>query len=218
MLLAEEFVLLSMDDETGQCLLPESTARKGVATALALELLLRRAVRVRHQVVQRVATTSTGDPLLDRAAVRVDKVVNTAAVRELSEADLLPNLLTRLVDRGVLHDAEIWSPGVHLPRDERPEHEVRRRMHAVLVDRHRPTKHDAALIALLEHLRVTSLLLPWVAEDPVVAQRARGLTLTSDAMEDLQPPGSRTDAQVQARGEDQFETVKQTIGERRQLC
>lgn len=171
MLLAEELVLLCMDDDTGQCLLPVEAARQGVATALIFELALDGALRRDDDRLVRAGKPSRDDEVLTLALDRVDGHTLTTAVDDLAQEELLQAMLVRLVSRGVLHDAEIWSPGVHLPRDPFPETVLRGRIENVLVRRRHPTEREAALVTLLDELHLIPLALASV-DSPQVRQRA----------------------------------------------
>lgn len=185
MLLAEELVLLVMDDDTGACLVRHDAAREAVATALIFELVLREVVRREGQgVLVRTAgdggpgAASTGDPILDLTADRIDGSRPADAVQHLVEDDLLDVILQRLVARGVLHDAELWSPGVHLPRDPDPEAAVRERVRSALVEGAEPTRHDAVLISLVHRLSLVPVVLP-TSELQAAAVRAEKIAATA---------------------------------------
>lgn len=185
MLLAEELVLLLMDDETGHCEVPEREASQGVALALVFELSLRRALAVEGDTLALQRTTSTGDPLLDVAAHSVTALTPVAAVEKLSGEGVLEAALARLVSRGVLHDAEVWSPGIHLPRDPHPESTVRARLHEVLAEGRGANDQEAALVALLHHLEIVPAVLP--DDDPgITVPRAAEVASRSRPMQDYQ--------------------------------
>lgn len=176
LLLAEELVLLCMDDETGHCEVPSQDAARGVALALVFELTLQGALSVEGEKLALQRTTSTGDTLLDLAAQHATALTPVAAVEKLAAEDLLQATLTRLVSRGVLKDAEVWSPGVHLPHDPHPEAAVRDRLRQVLTQGQDPGDHDAALVALLHHLDIVTRVLP---DEPAEAVTARAETVAS---------------------------------------
>lgn len=160
MLLAEELVLLCMDDDTGRCLLPESDATQGVARALIFEVALRDSVRSINNRLEWQKKVVVRDDLLALVCERVDGYRLEDAVKALAEEDLLAAILARLVARGILHDSDVFAPDRHLPRQPHHEARVRERLEAVLLRGHDPSEHDAALIALLEPLNLTSQLFP----------------------------------------------------------
>ena len=176
LLLAEELVLLCMDDETGHCEVPPRDASRGVALALVFELSLRGALTLRDGALARGHLPEAGDPLLDLAAQGATGLTPTAAVERLSAEDLLQATLVRLVSRGVLHDADVFAPGVHLPKDPHPEAAVRQRLHEVLAQGRGASEHEAALVALLHHLDIVTRVLP---EDPADVIRARAAEVAS---------------------------------------
>ncbi|WP_114907747.1 GOLPH3/VPS74 family protein [Ornithinimicrobium murale] len=189
LLLAEELVLLCMDDETGQCELAPREASRGVALALVFELSLRGALTLQNdRLTQQQA--GTDDPLLDLAAESARNLTPTAAVDALAAEDLLQATLVRLVSRGALHDADVFSPGVHLPKDPHPETAVRQRLREVLAQGRGADEQEAALVALLHHLEMATAVLP--DEDAeVVRARAAEVSSRSGPMRDYQGEDGR---------------------------
>lgn len=183
LLLAEELVLLCMDDDTGHCDVPPQDAARGVALALVFELTLRGFLAVEGEKFALQRTRSSDDPLLDLAAQNATAHTPAAAVDTLAAEDLLQATLARLVDRGVLKDAEVWAPGVHLPSDPHPEAAVRDRLRQVLAHAQDPSDRDAALVALLHHLGIVTAVLP--DEPPeAIRDRARKVADRSRPMRD----------------------------------
>ncbi|MCK0112044.1 GPP34 family phosphoprotein [Ornithinimicrobium sp. F0845] len=176
LLLAEELVLLCMDDEAGHCEVASDDMARGVALALVFELTLSGALAVEGEKFALQRTTGTGDQLLDLAAQGATALTPVAAVEKLAAEDLLEAILTRLVARGVLRDAEVWAPGVHLPKDPHPEAAVRQRLREVLVEGRDATDHDAALVALLHHLDIVGMA---VSEEPTDVTAARAAEVAS---------------------------------------
>lgn len=197
MLLAEELVLLCMDDETGVCLIEPEPAGRGVAMALVFELTLRRTIaRTDGGAFERVGP-DTGDAVLDLAADRVAGHSPVEAVGDLVADDLLTGILSRLVARGVLHDAQLWSPGMHLPRDPHPEAGVRQRLNDALIGEKDPDRHDIALIALIHRVG----LLPTIVsadELPDAQQRAEQIALSMREMDDFRRDEQPSQAQLRA--------------------
>lgn len=182
LLLAEEFVLLCTDDETGECGLDPREASRGVALALVFELSVRGAFTLRDG---RLAPQGPGpdDPLLELTSESARNLTPTAAVEKLASEELLEATLVRLVSRGVLHDADVFAPGVHLPKDPHPEATVRQRLREVLAQGRGADEHEAALVALLHHLEIVTAVLP--DEDAeVVRERAAEVAARSGPMRD----------------------------------
>lgn len=191
LLLAEELVLLCMDDETGQCEVEPREAGQGVALALVFELSLAGALTLtRAGTLAQGEQSATGDQLLDLTASSAIGLSPTAAVEKLAAEDLLQAILARLVSRGVLHDAEVWSPGIHLPKDPHPEAAVRERLREVLAQGQGANEHEAALVALLHHLEIVAAVLP---DDDAEITRARAAEVArrSRPMQDYQGEDSR---------------------------
>lgn len=159
MLLAEELVLLCMDDETGHCVVPPDDARRSTGMALLFELSLRGVIQIGHGGRFERIGSDAGDPLLEIVAARAQARKPLGTLRMLVAEDLLAAVLARLVTRGVLHDADVFAPGVHLPRDPHPEANVRQRLLDVLIGGAQPTDHDACLIALAQRARLIKVIL-----------------------------------------------------------
>lgn len=184
MLLAEELVLLCMDDQTGQCEVEPREAGRGVALALVFELSLAGVLTIKKGTLAQGEATA-GDQLLDLAASSSIGLSPSAAVEKLAAEDLLQAILVRLVSRGVLHDAEVWSPGIHLPKDPHPEAAVRSWLREVLAQGRGANEHEAALVALLHHLAIVRSVLPDEDADVTVA-RAAEVSGRSRPMRDYQ--------------------------------
>jgi len=159
-LIAEDLLLLLLDDERGTVM--SSHADVALGGALLLELALAEAVLVRERTSiwsgAKVAVTPgarVADPVLAEALARV-------AERERSASDLVNRLgrgarsalTARLADRGILRREDGRVLGL-FPRTRWPEadgtheDEVRRRLTAVLVQGLDPDPRTGALVALL---------------------------------------------------------------------
>lgn len=176
LLLAEELVLLCMDDKTGQCEVEPREAGQGVALALIFELSLAGALTLEQGKLAAGDQGPASDQLLNLTAESAVGLTPTAAVDKLAAEDLLQAILVRLVSRGVLHDADVWSPGIHLPKDPHPEAAVRQRLRELLAHGRGANEHEAALVALLHHLEIVATVLP--DEDAAVV-RARAVEVSS---------------------------------------
>ena len=160
MLIAEDLLLLLLDDEKGT--LSTSYERPLLGGALLLELSLGGQVEMeRTRILRTAQARATGqggtpsDPLLADALAVVAERPRSAQqlVDRLGKAARQP-LLDRLVERGLVQRRTSKVLGL-IPRttwpaaDARHEAEVRRRLQAVLVEGHHPDPRTAALAALL---------------------------------------------------------------------
>lgn len=161
-LIAEDLLLLLLDDATGKPLLDSTRLDRALAGAVLLELALAERVgppvdarygRDRISVVDRRATE---DPLLDGALSRLDTTRPPAAARAVERLvkGTRQALLARIVAAGFVreeHRTVLRIFGVTRWPAARPDHEamVRRRLHAVLVDGEPADQRTAALISLL---------------------------------------------------------------------
>ena len=186
MLLAEEFVLLTLDDDSGKKTLSGEKYGPALGAALLVELALMERVSVtpksagwRERGRVSVTTTKpTDDPELDAALQAVEKKENTKIGSLISDMAWKPitkglhnRLLERLVRAGVL--AETRTDVLGLRRwptaDPQPEEEIRRRLQSCLVGNEEPTERTAALVSLLQ---ATDSLVKVVAPVDAAAKKA----------------------------------------------
>jgi hypothetical protein len=164
MLIVEDYLLLTLDDETGKAVVDASYREQVAAGALLLELaLLGRADlagdgdggRVGRIVVRDVA--STGNALLDEAldVVRAKEGSKPKAlVGPIAKLRPAARAIASLADRGVLRREEGRVLGIFPTTrwpaaDSRHEDAVRRDLWRVLVDGEHPGQRTAALVAIL---------------------------------------------------------------------
>jgi hypothetical protein len=173
-LMAEDLLLLLLDDETGALLADPVNVDAGLAGAVLLELAVRGRVRLHEQAgllgthVVRVSDASpTGDEGLDAAlALVAEKDRTPTGVVEHLAPGLRRGLLDRLADRGVLEHAEGRVLGI-FPRhrwplrDARHETELRAAVRASLVDGAEPGERVGALVALLHAIGAEHRVLPF---------------------------------------------------------
>lgn len=161
-LVAEDLLLVLLDDERGTLLVDQVAADAGVAGALLLELALAGRIRVHEQPgilgrqVVRVSDASpTGDALLDRSlAVVAEKDRTATGLVEHLSPGLRRELLDRLERRGIVEHDEGRVLGV-FPRhrwpaqDTRHELALRADLRASLVGDTAPSGRVGTVIALL---------------------------------------------------------------------
>ena len=162
-LLAEDLLLLLLDDETGK-LAASSYADTALGGAVLSDLAILGTVAVRER--ERPWHSSTveavpgaprpSDPLLaDKLAVVAEKPRPASSLVSRLGKDVRPRLLETLAARGVLERREDRVLGL-IPRrrwpavDSRHEEEVRRALAAVLLRRAEPDARTAALVGLLQ--------------------------------------------------------------------
>lgn len=160
LLLAEELVLLSLDDESGQCLLPQDVNAETAATALVYELTLRSTLKRSGKRLRRDSAVTVRDDLLAEAAEVADGLGVEDAIQSLASPSMLQAILNRLVAAGALTNADVWSPGPHWPPGARADAAVRRRMEDILVRDADPTQREAVLVSLLQERGLTARALP----------------------------------------------------------
>ncbi len=182
MLIAEEFLLLALKEESGRRRLGSDSLKPALGGALLAELALGERIGVtpasdgwnRRGRVTITSLTPTDDPELDAALQhlarfegrKVKDFVSGSSGKRLTKG-LVPRLLHRLAKAGVLTEQKGRILGV-IPRttwpvrDRAAEDEIRQRLQAALVTGLTPTERTVTLIALLE---VTRLLAKVVVTD-----------------------------------------------------
>jgi hypothetical protein len=197
MLIAEEYLLLSLDNESGRPRIGKDRLEPALGGALVVELALRERIGVTpHEAGWnkrgRVTITNlkpTDDPELDAALHKLaenegkkvkDLLSAFASKKNRISHGVRDRLLERLATAGMLARTEgtvlrfiprtTWPAG-----DPAPEDEVRRRLQGALVGRETPAERTVALIALLQ---VTGLLAKVVTTEDKKALRARAKALT----------------------------------------
>lgn len=183
MLLAEDLLLLCVDDDSGRCVVAQDSMDRALAMALVFEMSImglvapdapagwpREGDEPTHPghpsrvplpaKLGRVPGAHSSDALLSIAADTVDGRPLMDAVYALQQEQLRRAVTTRLVTRGVLKDDRLWSRGRHSQQDPQPEIALRARLRSVLLNGRVPTEHDVALIALIDHLQIVPGLFP----------------------------------------------------------
>ena len=197
-LIAEEFLLLSLDHESGRLLIAHERLRPALGGALVAELALMERIGVtphdagwsKRGRITITNLTPTDDAELDEALRRladnegkkVKAVLSDLASRKVRLSfQLRERLLERLAKAGVLTRREgtvlgfiprtTWPAGDHAPVDE-----IRQRLQSALVSGLTPTERTVVLIALLQ---VTGLLPKVVTTEDKRALRARAKQLSA---------------------------------------
>jgi hypothetical protein len=168
-LIAEEFLLLALDDESGRKRMSAETLEPALGGAMVAELALCERIGVtppdagrrKRGRVTVTSTAPTDDPELDRVldvlvareGDRVKDLISPLRTKRITKG-MSDRLLARLAAAGVLGRERRRALGLFpitrwLPRDPGPEEEVRGRLQSALVGGATPTERTAALIALL---------------------------------------------------------------------
>jgi hypothetical protein len=174
MILAEDLLLLLVDDRTGRPVVDTTRLDLALAGALLLDLAALGRVDVTRpggpvkagRLVVRDATP-TGDPVLDEAARRIRSSAprKPEALLPHLKKGLREELLARLVGRGVLRAEEGTVLGLFPTRswpaaDPTHERQVRAGLWDVLVVGRAPSPREGALVALLQAVDQVPRVLP----------------------------------------------------------
>ncbi|MFG1783509.1 GPP34 family phosphoprotein [Rhodococcus oryzae] len=162
-LLAEDLLLLLLDDESGKPLIDGTALPRALAGAVLLELALGGLVRpagegeeVKKGRLVLSEDAPPEDPILAGAVARIRESKPLKPERAIEKIDqrLREALLQRIVDRGWVRESKgrllgIFPTTVWPAVDESHERAVRDELRAALVDGAAPTERTAALISLL---------------------------------------------------------------------
>ena len=195
MLIAEEFLLLCFDDQTGKKIISGDRMEPALGAALLVELALMERIGVTPQSagwrergrITITDTAPTDDPELDAALAKlqhaegqnVKNLISTMSGKRITKG-LERRLLERLESRGVLRLEQGKVLGV-LPRqiwptrDAGPEEDVRQQLHTALITGLTPTERSVALIGLLQ---ATGLLTKVVLTEDKKSLRRRARELS----------------------------------------
>jgi Golgi phosphoprotein 3 len=159
--LAEELLLLAVDDEKGNVLSASSMGLDyGLSGAVLMELILRDKVRSEGKKLIVVDSGPTGDDILDEALTRIQQAKrprNTESwVSKMTGVvkNLRGRLLDRLIENGILRKEEhriLWViPSKRYPTDDAsPENEIRLRIRSVVLGQEKSDARMTVLISLI---------------------------------------------------------------------
>lgn len=192
MLIADELLLLALDDTTGKSIAAGMDLNPALGAALLVELALAERISIapaeagwaERGKVSVINTGPTDDPDLDAVLVRltekegqkVKNLISPMSWQPISKG-LKDRRSARLVQQGVLTEQRSAILGVrsYPTVAPEPEQEVRARLWSALVDGTTPTERTVALIALLD----ATGILPKVVVSPdkkLVKTRAKQLS------------------------------------------
>ena len=193
-LIAEEFLLLCLDDETGRRSIAGEKIDPALGGALLVELALMERISVtgdevgwlKRGRVGIISTKPTDDPVLDDALTylvakegkRISDAISPMTWRPMTK-NLRQRLLERMIQARLLRPADDPVLGMfprtsYLPTDPAVEGEIRARLRSALVDGLTPTERTVALVGLLHATGHLARALP--GEDrKLVRQRAKAM-------------------------------------------
>ncbi|HEY5980901.1 MAG TPA: GPP34 family phosphoprotein [Microlunatus sp.] len=166
MVIADELLVLAIDDTTGKNLTSGTNLDVALAAALLVELALSERISItpaeagwrEKGKVAVINTAPTDDPDLDAMLTKLaakdgQKVKNLISpmTRKPITSGLKGRRLARLVRRGILTEqrTSVWGIRRHPTLDPAPEQEVRARLRSALVDGLTPSERTVALVSLL---------------------------------------------------------------------
>ena len=162
MLIAEEFLLLTLDDESGKISFSGASSFPfGMVGSLVLELVFLGRITLKDKHVRVINTSHTGDPLLDDVLKRMGDLNRDLRLRSwiIQLSVVFRNiyskgLLSRLTDQGMLIREEKPRLKIfHSMRHPlvRPElkNELLQRLQGIILDKQEATTRDTALLCLV---------------------------------------------------------------------
>ncbi|MFJ9849424.1 GPP34 family phosphoprotein [Streptomyces sp. NPDC101150] len=180
--LAEEIMLLSLNDESG---VPEQRQAAGWAAAggILLELVLAGRASVEGKYLRLTDRTPTGERLLDDRMALLDAWLRGRERRRVTEwltkdqGKAGNAAVESLCARGVVVERQHRALGLFPTRrypeaDGAPETELRRRLQAVVLGGVAPDERTAGLIALIHAAKLHRLAFPDVPRKPVADRMA----------------------------------------------
>ncbi|WP_411105298.1 GOLPH3/VPS74 family protein [Streptomyces sp. cmx-4-9] len=180
--LAEEIMLLSLDDRTGSTQQRQAVGW-AVAGGILLDLVLAGRVSVAGKHLAWAGAAPIGDRLLDSRMALIETWLQGRGKRRVTEwltkdqPKAVAATLESLCRRGVVveekHKALGMFPVRRYPEaDGTVEVELRDRLRAVVLDRAEPDVRTAGLIALIHSAKLHRLVFPDIPLKPVVARMA----------------------------------------------
>ncbi|MFE9462338.1 GPP34 family phosphoprotein [Streptomyces virginiae] len=168
--LAEEIMLLSLDDESGVVRQRQSVA-PALAGAILLELVLAERVSISGKHLELRSTEPTGEPLLDGRIRLIETWLRGLSRRRVSQwlskdyMKAVAPVLERLGERGLVAQREHKVLGMFPQRrypeaDGRVERALRERLTAAVLEHAEPDERTAGLIALLHAAKLHRLAFP----------------------------------------------------------
>ncbi|MGW0393751.1 GOLPH3/VPS74 family protein [Streptomyces sp. NPDC003042] len=180
--LAEEIMLLSLDDESGSAK-QRQAAGWAVAGGILLELVLAGRVAVAGKYLELTDTAPTGDQLLDSRTALIETWLRGRGKRRVTEwltkdqPKAVAATLESLCGRGVVVEEKHRALGVFPVRrypeaDGAVESELRDRLRAVVVDGAEPDIRTAGLITLIHSAKLHRLAFPDSPRKEIAARMA----------------------------------------------
>ncbi|MCX4695975.1 GPP34 family phosphoprotein [Streptomyces sp. NBC_01408] len=180
--LAEEIMLLSLDDESGSAK-QRQAAGWAAAGGILLELVLAERVSVKGKYLELTDATPTGEQLLDSRILLIGSWLRGRSKRRVTDwltkdhTKAVGATLESLRERGVVTARESKVLGVFPVRlypeaDGAVERQLRERLRAVVLEGAEPDERTAGLIALIHSAKLHRLAFPDQPRRQVTARTA----------------------------------------------
>ena len=158
----EKLMLLALHDEKGSVIYSASTALPyGLAGSVLIELLFRGKITLAKKKVEVLDNSPTGNEWIDKVLELID---NSEKVKDVKywiqkitrkDKDLKEQVIESLIGKGILRKEKhkiLWVfPAMRYPlTNVAAEHEIRNRIHQVVLQQDNPTEEDIALLSLVK--------------------------------------------------------------------
>ena len=168
--LAEELLLVALDDERGTLLpLPPFSMEVASAAALVMDLALLGRIDTDEQSLTVLSAAPTGDALLDDVLAQISADPTTRSTadwlnRLATGNETRDRIIAALVQRGVLQSVEkrllwVFKTRVYPPTSGIEEREVKSRVMTLLNNEEIPDPRDSLLVGLLHATKLLEALL-----------------------------------------------------------
>lgn len=160
--LAEELLLLGLDDETGDIILSVSTALPyGIAGAMLLDLYLKGKIELTGETVKIKDNSPTGEKMLDEVLnlinIKIDHENPKYWIRTINATidDMVDRLIEGFVQKGILKKEAkkiLWLIPVdrYPTSDPLPEVHTRLLIRRIVLENEEPNQRTLALLSLIK--------------------------------------------------------------------
>ncbi|MCF7919412.1 MAG: GPP34 family phosphoprotein [Candidatus Cloacimonetes bacterium] len=168
--LAEEFLLLALDDEKGVvCNQPFMGLEFGLAGAVLMELSLMGKIKATPEMVEMIDENPCADEIFDDALAMIKEQREAESARYwvwklgIHIQEIKDYFLKRLVEKGILEKKEkniLWilHRKCYPLVNEQVEDDVKERIRAAVFSREAPSERDVVLISLIKSCNLTELV------------------------------------------------------------
>lgn len=166
--IAEEFLLLALDDEKGViCNQPFMGLEFGLAGAVLMELSLMNRISADDKVLELIDDTATGNQIFDDSLSMIREQQSSEPAKYwvwklgIHIQEIKDYFICDLIERGILEKKEKNILGIYKRKcypliDDQVEREVKQRIRHIILENCDPQPRDIVLISLMRACNLTS--------------------------------------------------------------